>query len=242
MKREKNQGYWITSGRVSYLTTTLSPIIQALSSDDNDEFQLPQYYDYQVKGKYFLDRKGYHSISLLFFGFYDTFKFIRSEPEESDIQDAIDSGEDPLFASSPSDINNTIFSNNIGFYYRFSPSIKINTLSVAFAALNKSEFFADIEALADFGLDPKTLDINIRPDIYGLKNITEIGWLEKTGFLKIGLEYRLYNFRSNGVTQSITDPTITGAPNFGDDSLFRRVDIDFSENKYNTFIFFRKYF
>ena len=228
-EKRKNRGYWIISGRVSYLTTTLSPIINALSSDDNDEFQLPQYYDYQVKGKYFLDRRGYHSISLLFFGFYDTFKFIRSEPEESDIQDAIESGEDPLFASSPSDINNTIFSNNIGFYYRFSPSVRINNLSVAFAALNQSKFFADIEALADFGLNPKTLDINIRPDIYGLKNLTEIAWLEETGFLKFGLEYRLYSFRSNGVTQTLTDPTITGPPDFGIDSLFRRVEIDFSE-------------
>ena len=227
-KRRRNQGYWIASGRISYLTLTLSPILKAISKDDNDEFQLPQYYDYQLKGKYFLDQKTNHSIGLLFFGFYDITKFIRTKPKESDIQNAIRSREDPLFANSSSNLNNSIFSNNIGLYYRFFPSTKIDTQVSAFIALNRSKFFANIDALEDYGLNPKTLDINIKPNVYGLKNSIEFLWFKEIAFLRFGLESLFYDFRSNGVTQAITNYSSTGPPDFGDDSLFRRVNINFS--------------
>ncbi len=63
---DKQQGYWIASGRVSYLTSIVGPLLRAIDGDSN--FQLPQYYDYQLKGKLFLDEKEKHSLKVLFFG------------------------------------------------------------------------------------------------------------------------------------------------------------------------------
>ena len=229
-KDTKNQGYWIVSGRISYLTLTLSPILDALSTDKTTRFQLPQYYDYQLKGKYFLDQKSKHSIGLLFFGFYDTFKFTRTQPEEENIESAIESGLDPLFANSPSNINNSVFSNSIGIYYRFVPSPRVSTKFLAFAVLNQSNFSASIEALRALNPDnDKTLDINIRPNLYELKNISEFFWYKDIAFLKFGLESIFYHFQSNGFTQSIASFGRINMPDFLRDDLFRRVDINFSK-------------
>ncbi len=233
--KEKKRGYWIVSGRVSYLTLTIGPILRAIMGDDNDDIQLPQYYDYQLKGKYFLDEKAKHSISLLFFGFYDTTKFITGEPTKEEIQEAIDDGQDPLTASSSSQIRNSILSNNLGLYYKYEPSQKINNQLILFAGFNRSTFFVDIPGLSREGLELRTIDVNISPNIFGIKDISEWNWLDNIALFRLGLEINFYYFTSNGITQAITDPSavFSGMPDLGDQDLFRSINIDFSE--VNTF-------
>ena len=57
-------GYWIAAGRVGYLTLLIPPILRLFG--EGDSLQLPQYYDYQLKGKYFLDEKGSLITGLVF--------------------------------------------------------------------------------------------------------------------------------------------------------------------------------
>ena len=121
LKKEKI-GYWIASARAGYLTLTISPILQYVLKNDN--FQLPQYYDWQAKGKFFLDSKNYHSITLLYFGFYDTFKIYTKPKTEDEKKKAKENGEDPLTGNTQ--LNNNILSNNIGVYYTYTPSQRFN--------------------------------------------------------------------------------------------------------------------
>ena len=150
-RKAKNRGYWTASGRVSYLTLILGPILQSLDTG-RASFQLPQYYDYQLKGRYFLDDQSKHSVRLLFFGFYDTFSFLNRMPTEEEANEQ-EPDDDPLFANASSEIRNQILSNNLGLYYRYRPSKKLDNQLTVFSAWNRSEFFADVSTVSERNID-----------------------------------------------------------------------------------------
>lgn len=216
-------GYWITSGRIGYLTLLVPPIYKLLTGNTID--RLPEYYDYQLKGKLFLDDAGKHSLTALFFGSYDTLKFTRNlSPEEKEKRRQ--EGEDPVLGSF--NISNDVSSHSQGLYYEYAPSAKLNNRLIAFNSYTYSYFYADLGENATIG----ATDVKIYPNIFGLKDKLKLDWAD-FATLRAALEYNLFYFKSSGQTQQQTGvlPS-TGQPDLGNSSLFQTVPVNFSDNNH----------
>lgn len=215
-------GYWITSGRVGYLSLIV-PLIIRLATGQR-EFQLPEYYDYQLKGKWFFDEQGKHAFTILLFGSYDTFRFVRDNLTEEEKKKRIEEGADPL--GSEFTFQNRISSHSQGIYYTYRPSSKFENKLLAYNVLNNSLFYIDV-------LDkPPTLDnsfnVKIEPNVFGLKDKIILNWADFAQ-LRSAVEYNLFYFRASGYTQTPrTTLATSGQPDIGNPNLFQRVDLNFT--------------
>ncbi|MCS6984714.1 MAG: TonB-dependent receptor plug domain-containing protein [Leptospiraceae bacterium] len=219
--KSKNTGYWIVSGRLGYLSLVVPVILRVVTGQR--EFQLPEYYDYQLKGKWFFDEQGKHAITLLFFGSYDTFRFIRENLSPEEKQKRIEEGADPL--GSEFRFQNRISSHSQGIYYTYRPSSKLENKLIAYNSLNYSLFYIDILDKPP-GLD-NSYDVSIEPHVFGLKDKILVNWSD-FGQLRSAVEYNLFYFRASGYTQTLRTGLVSrGQPDIGNPNLFQRVNLDF---------------
>lgn len=216
-------GYWITSGRIGYLPLLVPPIYKFLTGKSID--MLPQYYDYQLKGKIFLDDAGKHALTAFFFGSYDTFKFVRNLSAEEKAQRIAD-GQDPATANF--NISNDVSSHNQGLYYDYKPSANLSNRLVAYNSFTYSYFYVDLGAGSTIG----ATNLNVYPNILGIKDKLKIDWAN-FATLKAAVEYNLYYFKSTGQTQQITSsPTSNGQPDIGNSTLFQTVPVNFTDQNH----------
>lgn len=220
--RKKPQGYYITAARVGYLSLIVPPLYKLITGDSIAS--LPEYYDYQLKGKTFLDNKGNHSLTLLLFGSYDTLKFLQDEITAEEEAKRREEGADPLLDTF--NIKNDIHSHSQGIYYDFRPSSKFHNRLMVFNSYTKSLFYT---AVSNENITDRVINVDITPGIAGIKNKTRLDWGNGLGKLQTGLEARYYYFGANGQTQSLTRPSVgQGNPDFADNTLFQTVDLDFN--------------
>jgi hypothetical protein len=216
-------GYWITSGRIGYLTLLVPPIYKLITGKTID--RLPQYYDYQLKGKVFLDDAGKHSLTALFFGSYDTLKFVRNLTDAEKEQRKQD-GEDPVLANF--NISNDVSSHSQGIYYEYIPSAKLQNRLIAFNSFTYSYFYADLGATSSIG----ATNLEVYPNIFGLKDKAKLEWA-KFATLKTAIEYNLYYFKSTGQTQQqVSTLPSTGQPDLGNSALFQTVPVNFADQNH----------
>jgi hypothetical protein len=226
----QNGGYWIAAGRVGYLTLLIPPILRLFG--EGDSLQLPQYYDYQLKGKYFLDERGIHSFTGLVFGSFDTFDIVAEEQTEEEKQKTIEEGLDPRNTGSLS-FNNDVYSNSQGFYYTYRPSSKYKNRLVLFNVINYSRFYIQSDSsIADNNpanqVGTNLINVNVNPNIAGLKNVIEWKTIKDFSELRFDMELNHYYYKSAGTTQTITQPLVyTGQPEPGTTTP---KNIDFSTN------------
>lgn len=179
---QKPDGYWVAAARVGYLPLIVPPVYEAVTG--RTLFALPQYYDYQAKGKLVLDDRGAHSLTLLALGSLDTVEVLRG---------ANSSEED--FSSSLRYIRPgsawTLSAHSQGIYYDYEPSRKARNRLLLFntLAIDKGYFSADYSGGPD---SSKT-----SPNLAGIKNHFTLNWLDGDARLGIGLEYYLYYFSSS---------------------------------------------
>ncbi|MDH5718342.1 MAG: TonB-dependent receptor [Spirochaetia bacterium] len=218
----KPLGYWIAAARISYLTLLVPPISKFFS--DEGITQLPEYYDYQLKGKLFADERGKHSFSALFFGSYDTFVFTQ-ELNEEEKKEAREEGSDPLLDNSEG--NTTTHSHSQSIRYMYRPSEKYYNKTILFNIYNHSIFKIKAQGVIDAGLN-RTQDIESDPSIAGIINKNSYKYFNSIFELETSLAYRLYYFQSKGETVVLTRPDYAsnGPPDFADDSLFANVDLN----------------
>ncbi len=222
-KANKTTGYWITAARVGYLTLLVPPIIR-LTTGQKD-LQLPEYYDYQLKGKVFLDEEGKHSLTTLLFGSYDTFRFLREKLTEKEKEERRKEGADPL--GSEFAFRNNISSHSQGIYYQYKPSTKLDNRLIVYNALNFSYFYVDVLDNPP-GLD-NSFDIRNQPNVLGVKEKLTLNWWENIAQLRAAVEYNLFYFSAKGYTQALTNPAATtGQPDIGDPNAFQRVNLNFT--------------
>ncbi|MCS6972695.1 MAG: TonB-dependent receptor, partial [Leptospiraceae bacterium] len=221
----KNQptGYWIASGRIGYLTLLIPAIYRLITGQSLD--RLPEYYDYQLKGKAFLDNAGKHSLTALIFGSYDTFRFARNFSEEEK-EKRRQEGQDPLLVNFS--LSNDVSAHSQGLYYEYLPSAKLSNRFIVFNSYTFSYFYADIGPNAPIG----ATDVQIYPNIFGVKDKLRYDWAD-FATLRLALEYNLFYFRSFGQTQQQTQPLPgTGQPDLGNSALFRTVPINFDDRNH----------
>ncbi|GAB4428211.1 MAG: TonB-dependent receptor plug domain-containing protein [Turneriella sp.] len=222
-KKSGPTGYWITAGRIGYLTLLVPPIYKLITGKTID--RLPEYYDYQLKGKIFTDDAGKHSLTALFFGSYDTLKFTRNlSPEEK--EQRRQEGDDPVLANF--NINNDVSSHSQGLYYDYIPSSKMTNRLIAYNSYTYSYFRADLGADATIG----ATDLKVYPNIFGIKDKLRLDWSENAT-LRLAAEYNLFYFKSVGQTQQATGvlPS-TGQPDLGNSALFQTVPVNFDDQNH----------
>jgi TonB-dependent Receptor Plug Domain len=177
------EGYWISAGRVGYLPLIIPPIYKAITGDTF--IALPQYYDYQLKGKIALDQKGEHSLTLLALGSYDVVEVLRRA----------NSGESYL----PSDLKFIrpgaaweLSSHSLALYYDYEPSRKMKNHLLVFNTLvsDQGSFKSSTTGESEY---TKT-----QPNLAGIKNNLSFIWLEGSARLNLGIEYSLYYLASAG--------------------------------------------
>lgn len=216
-------GYWVASGRVGYLSLFVPPIYKLVTG--NTIAQLPQYYDYQLKGKVFLDNNGRHALTALFFGSYDTLAFNRSLSDEEK-KKRREEGQDP--ATGSFNLNNDVSSHSQGLYYDYLPSAKFSNRLILFNSYTYSYFFADLGTQSAI----KPFDLTVHPNILGLKDKIKFDWAD-FATLRLAAEYNLFYFLSKGQTQQLTGtPATTGQPDLGDSSQFQTVPVNFNEQNH----------
>ncbi len=216
-------GYWITSGRIGYLTLLVPPIYKLITGNTID--RLPQYYDYQLKGKVFLDDSGKHALTALFFGSYDTLKFVRNLTDAEKAKRK-EEGQDPILSNF--NISNDVSSHSQGLYYEYLPSTKLTNKLIAYNSYTYSYFYADLGSTSTIG----ATDVKIYPNIFGLKDKMKLDWAD-FATLRLAAEYNLYYFKSAGQTQQQTGASAsTGQPDLGNSSQFQTVPVNFNDNNH----------
>ncbi|AFM13226.1 TonB-dependent receptor [Turneriella parva] len=216
-------GYWITSGRIGYLTLLVPPIYKLITGNTID--RLPEYYDYQLKGKVFLDDSGKHALTALVFGSYDTLKFTRNLTAEEKAKRR-EEGQDPILSNF--NISNDVSSHSQGVYYEYLPSSKLQNKLIAYNSYTYSYFYADLGSTSTIG----ATDVKIYPNIFGIKDKVKFDWADYAT-LRLAAEYNLFYFKSNGQTQQQTGATATtGQPDLGNSSQFQTVPVNFNDQNH----------
>lgn len=193
-------GYAIVAARAGYLPL-IFPIIDLLAGPGSPLQSAPQYYDYQAKFKYFLGKD--HAIKLFLLGYYDEIKINDSAAALAERnKDKVT--QDPLL------VFNKLHANKGGHYqavyYEYQPSVKFSNRLLAFSSLNLTDF--DFV----FTADNKTEEgqNNTQPNIFGLKEKFRFNWLGENALLRMGAEYRLYDFHTKGKELIILKPNPFG--------------------------------
>ncbi len=209
--KDKCFGYIIAAGRVGYLSLLVPPIYKALTGDELTI--VPEYWDYQVKVKYFISAS--HSIRLLFFGSNDYLTFVNEDADTEDTQD-------PLLANSQ--IYSDIRFHAQGFYYTYSPNAKFMNETLIFSSFNFRDNYVNIDS-TDAAPWTKDLDTTIQPNNYGIKNKTMLSYWKKQGELKTGIDFLYYDFKARGKNLE-AQQTVLSIPDFANPDLFVVKEID----------------
>jgi hypothetical protein len=216
-------GYWVTSGRIGYLSLLIPPIYKLITG--NSLTQLPQYYDYQLKGKVFLDDKGKHALTALFFGSYDTLAFNRNLSDEEK-KKRREEGQDP--ATGSFSLSNDVSSHSQGLYYDYLASAKLTNRLILFNSYTYSYFYADLGTQS--AIQP--FNLTVYPNILGLKDKVKFDWAD-FATLRLAAEYNMFYFLSSGQTQQLTGtPATTGQPDLADSSQFQTVAVNFNDQNH----------
>ncbi len=206
--KPKADGYWIVSGRYSYFSLIIPTVVEYLS--DNQAEVVPEYYDYQAKGKYYLNKD--HSVSVLVMGSKDYIKVLNKSRDENR-KEAVENGQDPLVFGA--EFNQDSFFQGYGLYYNFHPSDRLKNTVISYASLTDYHFFATLPK--SFWL--KNLYTDNKPYIYGVKNKTVWEWYEDHAKLDAGVGYEYYQFTSS--SKSLMPKTfILTRPDLNDPNQF----------------------
>jgi len=182
---KENAGYLIASGRIGYLSLFI-PLFYKYAMDETLE-EVPEYWDYQFKGKYFINSR--NSFTILAIGSADYFKFL---VDEDDLEP--EEGDDPLFTDL--DFKYRQVFHNQGIYYTFD-SGKFRNRVMAYSSW--SDYYAYVDAGSALAADwLKDYTIDVVPHIFGLKDSFAFLWPEGFGEMKGAIEVTWYHFKAQG--------------------------------------------
>ncbi|MDH5717889.1 MAG: TonB-dependent receptor [Spirochaetia bacterium] len=217
---EKISGYYILSGRYSYFEIFLPYVIEFIIDEKIEQF--PKYWDYQLKGKYFLLPK--HALTIFLFGFEDKLAFARNL-DENENEEPNSEYRDPLIGGV--DMKNDVNSHVQSVRYTYRASEKFQNDLVLYSVLN--EGLVEFSILGE-GITSAFQDITIttNPDVYGLKNILKVEYIKDFSEIRFISEANYYDFKAYGkslIPKANTKTGGGGPPDLAQD-LFEEVIID----------------
>ena len=185
---ESSIGYWFISGRYGYLTALLPPLLKAATGESPG---LPQYYDYQAKGKYFLTKN--HSLSILLLGFGDSMD--TSPASDTTKASTVAAGADPFSVDITALTRITSHIQSLG--YEYSPSEKLRNNLKVYSALNQSYTYQNL-ANSNGPSWSKDLERTANPNIFGVKDELMFKLFDNHLTNIIGAEMTYYDFFAKG--------------------------------------------
>ena len=208
-ERRTSRGYWIAAGRIGYLSLFVPTIYKLMTGDTLTS--VPEYWDYQFKGKYFLNSR--HALTALVMGSKDYINFINESTPPDEV--------DPLLANFQ--FKNDLISHSVGVYYTWQPNKRVKNTLLSYGSLNDSINYINVD---DDRVAAAVKNINIvsKPYMYGLKEKFDIEWWKGVAKLRGAAELVLYRFMTDGNTFALTR-TVDVYPDLTDDTLFRRVEL-----------------
>ena len=207
-KKSENKGYMIVSGRIGYLSVFVPLFYKYVMNQDLD--MVPEYWDYQFKGKYIINSS--NSLSILAFGSRDEMKLVLKKKY-------MDPGDDPYMLNASFNFNQE--SHNAGIYYTFKPKESFSNTLLAYAAMTSFYMWQELPAsTADWAHDIGTTS---KPYIFGVKEKLKIEWWKSHGELRAGGELNYYLFKTKGDTL-IPKKNIVDL-NAGDPDSFEKVSL-----------------
>ncbi len=183
-----SRGYWIGAARYGYLTAILGPLLESATGD---QAGLPEYYDYQLKGKIFLDK--YRSLTTLFLGYGDAME--RSVVSDADTRKkALEEGTtDPFLLDLETSLKVQTHIQSLWYTYRPS-DIFSHTLKV-FSSLNSLTRFQNI----DNENAPSWIRNQRRKstqNIFGARE--ELAFHSEFSHTRAGVDAMLYQYKTEG--------------------------------------------
>jgi len=168
-----------------------------------------------------------NSITLLLMGSSDWWKIKVDEDMNND------EGADPLITNLKFRYDQSF--HNQGLTYKYETKKFRNTLSV-YSALSKHYTYVDIPN-ADAASWAKDYNIDVRPNIFGIREAFSFEWLEKISTLNGNIEYTLYDFKAKGV-EWMNNGTNEGAIDLTDENgvIRREVDSKFKNHTVGAYL------
>ncbi len=196
----KNAGYLIVSGRYGYLSLLVPTMYRLITGDKLES--VPDYWDYQVKGKYYFNSR--HSMTLLFMGSKDYWVFT----EKGEFDDSVD----PYFQGLEFKTDKSAHSQ--GIYYTWQPGSRFSNRLIAYGSMTKSYTYLNLPAE---GVASAWKDLNVTslPYVFGLKDRIKAQVINKILELRGGPEYTVYYFVARGKTlqnTTLNEPFDPGDP------------------------------
>ncbi|HOO73111.1 MAG TPA: TonB-dependent receptor [Spirochaetota bacterium] len=199
------KGYVIISGRYGYLTLFIPLFYELIVGEKLNV--VPEYWDYQVKAKYYFDSR--NSLTLLAFGSRDYLRLVNDEKGDSTV--------DPLLEDFQ--IRTDTMSFTQGLTYTYRPGKKFSNDLIAYASLNEGEFYTNIDS-DQAASWTKGYNNKGKPYIYGLKDLVRIKWLDNNAELRMGADVTLYNFTYKGYIFLPDQYRGYGIPDFANENEF----------------------
>ncbi|MDH5718241.1 MAG: TonB-dependent receptor [Spirochaetia bacterium] len=191
--KTKTIGYWIAGARYGYLSLFAPKLAKAMTGDKGIDFDI-SYYDYQLKGKYFLSTN--HALTLFLFGGAEGLDFdINFEVKTK--EELIDDGADP-FALDVAAVQESYFHTQ-SLMHTYLPSSKIKNDFKVYTSLNESKlrYNNKTEGVASWAANHGVIT---QPNMYGAKNDFRLSVFEEFYILNTGLELTYYDFLAQGIT------------------------------------------
>lgn len=207
-EKKKNKGYMIASARVGYLSLFV-PLFYEYVLDKKID-QIPDYWDYQFKAKYFVNDS--NSFTVLAFGSKDEMKFVAKDKY-------LDDGADPYWMNATWKQNQQ--SHNMGVYYTFKPKESFSNTVLAYGAM--TDFYRWLELPAATASWAKDVGTTSKPYIFGVKDKLKVEWWKSHGEFRGGVEYNYYSFKTSGVTLIPKENVVNFDP--GDEDSFEKVSL-----------------
>jgi hypothetical protein len=194
-KDQRNAGYIIASGRISYIDLIILPLIGLISGESINI--VPQYWDYQFKAKYNFNSA--HSLTLLALGSKDYLKFVNKRKLTND-------GSDPLLTGLS--VNTNQMSHGQSLCYAYQPSEKFKNKFTFYSSLRQNSISITIPA-PGVNVAQQSIRIRTKPYVFGFTDKFRIVAAKKYLEIRGGVEYNLYYFTSSGNRPKSTGGSLT---------------------------------
>lgn len=194
-KEQRNAGYIIAAGRISYIDLIILPLVNLITGDSINI--LPQYWDYQFKARYNFNNA--HSLTLLAFGSKDYLKFVSSSKVKTD-------GSDPLLTGLS--VNTNQMTNGQSLCYTYQPSEIFKNRLTFYSSLRQNSISITIPA-PGVNLAQQAIRIRTRPYVFGFTDKFRIVAAKKYLEIRGGAEYTIYNFTASGNRPKSTGGSFT---------------------------------
>lgn len=213
--KKETSGYLIVSGRYGYYSLVIPLFYKIITGDTLNS--VPEYYDYQVKGRYYFNSRVW--LTVMAIGNRDYWKILNV--------DSNDDSFDPLTKNF--DFETDTLVNAQALYLNYQPGERLAMKFMVYSTLNENYLYLSLdETDNDVASWAKNFYVSSRPYIFGLKEKARFEWLKDHSELRAGAELNYYYFYQKGIQLIPNDYNILvgGMPDFGNESEFFTAPID----------------